>query len=185
MILGRRFLIDLEKRKFCIEFLTAEVKRSYAMGSKVIVLHPGNALGLSVSEAIDNICNVVNQIIENTKDTDVCIAFETMSGKGTEVGRNFDEVRMLLDGIIDKSRVGVCIDTCHMHDSGYDLVNDYDNVKKLLDEKKDEKIEMAIDERLEPIVAEIEELRKYIRDVGQVEKHHMDLIISSYRFRLV
>lgn len=59
------------------------------------------------------------------------------------------------------------------------------NYKKLLDEKKDEKIETAIDERLEPIVAEIEELRKYIRDVGQVEKHHMDLIVSSYRFRLV
>ena len=59
------------------------------------------------------------------------------------------------------------------------------NYKKLLDEKKDEKIETAIDERLEPIVAEIEELRKYIRDVGQIEKHHMDLIISSYRFRLV
>ena len=59
------------------------------------------------------------------------------------------------------------------------------NYKKLLDEKKDEKMETAIDERLEPIVAEIEELRKYIRDVGQVEKHHMDLIVSSYRFRLV
>lgn len=59
------------------------------------------------------------------------------------------------------------------------------NYKKLLEEKKDEKMEMAIDERLEPIVAEIEELRKYIRDVGQVEKRHMDLIISSYRFRLV
>ena len=59
------------------------------------------------------------------------------------------------------------------------------NYKTLLDEKKDERMETAIDERLEPIVAEIEELRKYIRDVGQVEKHHMDLIVSSYRFRLV
>ena len=59
------------------------------------------------------------------------------------------------------------------------------NYKKLLDEKKDERMETAIDERLEPIVAEIEELRKYIRDVGQVEQHHMDLIVSSYRFRLV
>ena len=126
---------DLEKRKFCIDFLTAEVKRSYAMGSKVIVLHPGNALGLPVADAINNICSVVNQIIENTKETDVCIAFETMSGKGTEVGRTFDEVKMLLEGIVDKGRVGVCIDTCHMHDGGYDLVNDYNNVKKLLDEK--------------------------------------------------
>ena len=59
------------------------------------------------------------------------------------------------------------------------------NYKKLLEEKKDEKMEMAIDERLEPIASEIEELRRYIRDVGQIEKHHMDLIVSSYRFRLV
>ena len=56
---------DLEKRDFCINFLTQEVKRSYAMGSKVIVLHPGNTLGLPVDEAIKNICDVVNQIIEN------------------------------------------------------------------------------------------------------------------------
>ena len=56
------------------------------------------------------------------------------------------------------------------------------NYKKLLDEKKDEKMETTIEERLEPIVTEIEELRKYIRDVGQIEKHHMDLIVSSYRF---
>ena len=125
---------DLEKRKFCIDFLTQEVKRSYAMGSKVIVLHPGNALGLPVEEAINNICSVVNQIIENTKETDVIIAFETMAGKGTEVGRTFYEVKALLDGIDNQERVGVCIDSCHMFDSGYDLVNDYENVIKLLDE---------------------------------------------------
>lgn len=59
------------------------------------------------------------------------------------------------------------------------------NYKKLLDEKKNEQLECTIDERLEPITQEIEELRKYIREVGQVEKNHMDLIISSYRFRLV
>ena len=125
---------DPENREFCINFLTQEVKRSYAMGSKVIVLHPGNTLGLPVDEAIKNICDVVNQIIENTKETDVVIAFETMAGKGTEVGRTFYEIKQLLDGIREQSRVGVCIDTCHMFDSGYDLVNDYENVKKLLDE---------------------------------------------------
>ena len=125
---------DPDKRDFCINFLTQEVKRSYAMGSKVIVLHPGNTLGLPVEEAIKNICDVVNQIIENTKETDVVIALETMAGKGTEVGRTFYEIKQLLDGIIDQSRIGVCIDTCHMFDSGYDLVNDYENVKKSLDE---------------------------------------------------
>lgn len=125
---------DLEKRSFCVRFLTEEVKRSYAMGSKVIVLHPGNTLGIPIDEAIKNICSVVNEIIENTKETDVVIAFETMAGKGTEVGRTFEEIKALLDGIIDKNRVGVCIDTCHMFDSGYDLVNDYENVKNKLKE---------------------------------------------------
>lgn len=125
---------DPDKREFCINFLTQEVKRSYAMGSKVIVLHPGNTLGNPLELAIENICSAVNQIIENTKETDVVIAFETMAGKGTEVGRTFAEIRALLDGINDKSRVGVCIDTCHMFDSGYDIVNDYENVKKELDE---------------------------------------------------
>ena len=125
---------DPDKREFCINFLTQEVKRSYAMGSKVIVLHPGNTLGIPMEDAINNICGVVNQIIENTIETDVVIAFETMAGKGTEVGRTFGEIRQLLDGIIDQERVGVCVDTCHMFDSGYDIVNDYENVKKMLNE---------------------------------------------------
>ena len=125
---------DPDKRDFCINFLTQEVKRSYAMGSKVIVLHPGNTLGLPIEDAINNICSAVNQIIENTLETDVIIAFETMAGKGTEVGRTFEEIRKLLDGIKRQERVGVCVDTCHMFDSGYDIVNDYENVKKRLDE---------------------------------------------------
>ena len=125
---------DLEKRDFCINFLTQEVKRSYAMGSKIIVLHPGNTLGISMEDAIKNISFVVNKIIENTMDTDVVIALETMAGKGTEVGREFHEIKAILDSINVQSRVGVCIDTCHMFDSGYDIVNDYENVKKKLDE---------------------------------------------------
>jgi deoxyribonuclease-4 len=125
---------DLEKRDFCINFLTQEVKRSYAMGSKVIVLHPGNSLTIPVEEAIENISLVVNKIIENTMETDVVIALETMAGKGTEVGRTFHEVKAIMDKINVKERIGVCIDTCHMFDSGYDIVNDYNNVKKLLDE---------------------------------------------------
>lgn len=125
---------DPDKRSFCINFLTQEVKRSYAMGSKVMVLHPGNTLGIPMEDAINNICSAVNEIIENTKETDVIIAFETMAGKGTEAGRTFAEIKALLDGINDQSRVGVCVDTCHMFDSGYDIVNEYENVKKELDE---------------------------------------------------
>lgn len=125
---------DDEKRRFCINFLTQEVKRSYAMGSKVMVLHPGNALGNPIDLAISNICAVVNEIIEKTKDTDVVIAFETMAGKGSEVGRTFEEIKTILDGIKEQSRVGVCLDTCHIFDSGYDIVNEYDNVMKEFDD---------------------------------------------------
>lgn len=125
---------DPDKREFCINFLTQEVKRSYAMGSKVIVLHPGNTLGLPIDLAIANICSAVNQIIENTSETDVVIAFETMAGKGTEVGRTFEEIKALLDGVKDQSRVGVCLDTCHIFDSGYDIVEDYENVMNKFNE---------------------------------------------------
>lgn len=126
--------MDLDKRDFCINFLTQEVKRSYAMGSKVMVLHPGNTLGNPLDLSVANIYDVVNKIIENTKDTDVIIAFETMAGKGSEVGRTFQEIRALLDGINDESRVGVCLDTCHIFDAGYDIVNNYESVIKEFDE---------------------------------------------------
>ena len=120
---------DLEKREFCINFLSQEIKRSYAMGSKVLVLHPGNALTNPFEAAISNIINVLNEIIEKTKETDVVIALETMAGKGSEVGRTFEEIKMILDGVNDQGRIGVCLDTCHIFDSGYDIVNDYENIK--------------------------------------------------------
>lgn len=121
---------DLEKREFAIRFLTEEVKRTYAMGSKVLVLHPGNHLKNDINETINNIAFVINTINNNTKDLDVIIALETMSGKGTEIGRNFNEVKQIIDLIEQKNRIGVCLDTCHIFDSGYDIVNNYDNVKK-------------------------------------------------------
>lgn len=120
---------DLEKREFCINFLSQEIKRSYAMGSKVLVLHPGNALTNPFEAAISNIINVLNEIIEKTKETDVVIALETMAGKGSEVGRTFEEIKTILDGVNDQGRIGVCLDTCHIFDSGYDIVNDYENIK--------------------------------------------------------
>lgn len=81
----------------------------------------------------------------------------------------------ILFGLIAAGALGFCK---YLH-------NQMKNYKKLLAEKEDKKIETAIEERLEPITQEIEELRRYIREVGQVEKSHMDLIISSYRFRLI
>ncbi len=118
-----------DKQEFAISFLTNEVKRTYAMGSKILVLHPGNTLNNPLDETIKNIAYVINTINSNTKDLDVVIALETMSGKGTEVGRNFNEIKQIIELIDDKKRIGVCLDTCHIHDSGYDIKNDYDNVK--------------------------------------------------------
>lgn len=118
-----------DKRDFCISFLTQEVERAYEMGSKILVLHPGNTLKNSLEDTISNIGYVLNCIINNTKELDVVIALETMSGKGTEVGRTFEEINSIINLVEDKSRVGVCLDTCHIHDGGYDIVNDYEGVK--------------------------------------------------------
>jgi len=124
---------DLEKREFCISFIAEEVRRTGALGSKVLVLHPGNSLDLPREEAIKNVASVLNQIIFNTRTSDVVIALETMAGKGTEVGKTFEEVKAIIDLVEDKKRVGVCLDTCHIHDAGYDIINDYEGVKAEFD----------------------------------------------------
>lgn len=120
---------DLERRRFCISFLTEEIKRTAAMGAKTIVLHPGNALDQPIESAIKNIAFVINSVIANTSDLSTVIALETMAGKGSEVGRNFTELQKIISRVTEKRRIGVCLDTCHLHDSGYDIVNHYDEIK--------------------------------------------------------
>ncbi len=122
-----------DKQDFAINFLTQEVKRTHAMGCSVLVLHPGNTLKNDLNDTINNIAFVINTINKNTNDLNVVIALETMSGKGTEVGRNFNEIKQIINLIEDKNRIGVCLDTCHIFDSGYDIVNEYDLVKRDFD----------------------------------------------------
>jgi deoxyribonuclease-4 len=117
-----------ERREFAINFLTQEINRSEAMGAKTIVLHPGAHMNEGAENGIALIAEGVNKIIENTKGSNVMIALEGMAGKGTEVGRNFEEIRKLLNLIKDQKRVGVCFDTCHTHDAGYDIVNNFEGV---------------------------------------------------------
>ena len=124
---------DLEKRNFAIAFLSEEIKRTYAIGSKLIVLHPGCFLKQTLEEGISLIAYGINQMIENTKETDVIILLETMAGKGTEVGRTFEELKQIIDLVSDKSRIGVCFDTCHTNDSGYDLTH-YEEVMQKFDQ---------------------------------------------------
>ncbi len=119
--------IDDEKYSFAIDFISLEVNRTSYIGAKYLVLHPGAFTKGTLEDSIVRIGNGLNKIIENTKETNVVICLETMAGKGSEVGRNFGELAEIIKLVKDKSRVGVCMDTCHIHDSGYDIHN-FDSV---------------------------------------------------------
>lgn len=110
---------EVEKFKFSIDFLINEVKRCHELGVKTLVLHPGSAVGIERSVALKNIIYALNIVLDN--DIDVVIALETMAGKGTELGVNIDELKTIIDGIDKKDLIGVCIDTCHLNDSGIDI----------------------------------------------------------------
>lgn len=122
-----------EKRAFAISFLTEEIKRTAHMHATQIVLHPGSAVGKDRPQAIKWIAEGLNQVIENTKELTVKIALETMAGKGNEVGKTFEELAEIISLVDQKSRLSVCFDTCHTHDAGYDIVNDFDGVIKHFD----------------------------------------------------
>ncbi len=125
---------DPEKRQFAINFLSEEVKRTHAMHAKQIVLHPGSAVGGDRLQAVLWIAEGVNKVIDNTPNIPVKIALETMAGKGNEVGKTFEELKAIIDLIHDQNRVSVCFDTCHTHDAGYDIKDDFDGVIKHFDE---------------------------------------------------
>jgi len=125
---------DPEKRAFAADFLTQELIRSSKMHATQIVLHPGSAVGKDRPQAIIWIAEGLNDVIERTKDLTIRIALETMAGKGNEVGKTFEELKQIIDKVDDKSRVSVCFDTCHTHDAGYDIKNDFDGVIKHFDE---------------------------------------------------
>lgn len=121
-----------DKYDFSIRFLIEEVKRCESLKIKYLVLHPGSHVGLGVDVGIKNIIFALNKVLEN--DNSVTILLETMAGKGTEVGSNFLELKKIIDGINRKELIGVCMDTCHMNDSGLDLTN-FDNILDLFDKE--------------------------------------------------
>jgi len=114
---------------FGIRFLTEELERCNQLGIKKIVLHPGSHVGVGVEEGIKNIIFCLNQVFENN-NSDTKILLETMAGKGSEIGSNLDEIKKIIDGVNNKDRLGICLDTCHLNDAGYDI-SDFD---KILDE---------------------------------------------------
>ena len=121
--------IDDSKYDFSINFIKQEVKRCEDIGIKYMVLHPGSHVGLGVEKGIENIVNGLNIIF---KDSKTIILLETMAGKGTEVGKSFEEINEIIDGIENKDKIGVCLDTCHINDAGYDL-NNFDNILEEFD----------------------------------------------------
>ena len=123
---------DDAKYNFSINFLIQEVKRCEEIGIKYLVLHPGSHVGLGIEKGIQNIIFALNKV--NESNDSVIILLETMAGKGTEVGSNLDEIKEIIDGVTDKSKIGVCLDTCHLSDSGYDIT-DFDKILDELDKK--------------------------------------------------
>ncbi len=111
--------IDPSKYDFSINFLKQEVSRLEELGIKYLVLHPGSSVGIDRDKALYNIANGINKILEN--NTSVTILLETMAGKGTECGVNIDELKNIIDLVTYKENIGVCIDTCHLNDSGVDI----------------------------------------------------------------
>ncbi len=120
---------DPEKHNFSIQFLKEEVKRCETLGVKYMVLHPGSHVGAGIDRGIELIIDGLNKILEDSK---VMILLETMAGKGSEVGSKLEEIKRIIDGINNKDLVGVCIDTCHLNDGGYDL-SDFDKFLDMFD----------------------------------------------------
>ena len=115
-----------ETFELATEFLAKEIDRTAAMGAEVLVLHPGSHVGAGEEAGIAQICKGLNMVL--TADTPVYIALETMAGKGSEIGRSFEELKAIYDGCHHPEKLRVCFDTCHVSDSGYDLVHDYEGV---------------------------------------------------------
>ncbi len=121
---------DTEKWDFAVRFLMEECKRCEDLGINNMVLHPGSHTGCGIDTGIENIIRGLNIIL---KDTKVCILLETMAGKGTEVGSNLSEIKRIIDGV-NYSNIGVCLDTCHLNDSGIDI-SKFDEYLDLFDKE--------------------------------------------------
>lgn len=119
---------DDEKFNFAISFLAKELAMVGKVGLKYMVLHPGAHVGNGENFALDRIAAGINEILRLTSNDNTVIAIETMAGKGTECGKTFEEIKRIIDLIHDKTRIGVCLDTCHIFDAGYDIVNSYEDV---------------------------------------------------------
>ncbi|PKM51333.1 MAG: deoxyribonuclease IV [Firmicutes bacterium HGW-Firmicutes-7] len=125
------YIINLASFKSSIynlakSFLKTEIERTQALGAGYLVLHPGAYTEMDAEYGINRIIEALNEVL--TKDMNLYLCLETMSGKGSEIGRNFSELAAIIKGVELKEKLGICFDTCHTHDSGYDIINDFEGV---------------------------------------------------------
>lgn len=122
---------DERVREFALETMQDDLERMEYIPGNMYNFHPGSHVGQGVETGIQMIADILNKVIKEEQSTTVLL--ETMAGKGTEIGRSFEELRQIIDKVEIKSHVGVCLDTCHVHDAGYDIVNELDKVLKEFD----------------------------------------------------
>ena len=122
---------DEHTREFALMTMEDDLKRMEYVPGDCYNFHPGSHVGQGAEEGIRLIADTLNQILKKEQHTTVLL--ETMAGKGTEVGRSFEEIRAILDKIDLKDHMGVCLDTCHVYDAGYDIVNHLDQVLEEFD----------------------------------------------------
>lgn len=123
--------INADTYRLAVDFLSLDIHRTASMGSSVLVLHPGAHVGAGADTGINQIARGLNEIL--TGDTPCRIALETMAGKGSEIGRSFEELAAIFDKVVCNDKLCICLDTCHMHDAGYDIINDFDGCMDRLD----------------------------------------------------
>lgn len=117
---------DASTRQFALETMRDDLMRMEYLPNNLYNFHPGSHVKQGTEVGIRQIIDLLNEILTPQQTTTVLL--ETMAGKGTEVGRTFEELRTILDGVTLSDKMGVCLDTCHIHDAGYDIIDDLDSV---------------------------------------------------------
>ena len=170
-----------ETYELAVEFLEKEIIRTAAMRSRIMVLHPGSHVNAGVEAGIAQVIKGLNTVL-NQNDDDVYIALETMAGKGSEVGRTFEELKAIYDGVDKKDRLRVCFDTCHVNDAGYDIVNHYDEVFEEFDKVigPDQKSVFHINDSMNPLGAHKD--RHANIDKGSIGYETLHRLVHDERF---
>ncbi|MBQ4343817.1 MAG: deoxyribonuclease IV [Erysipelotrichaceae bacterium] len=137
MVVHAPYIINLgncvrqETYELAVDFLRKELDRVQAIGAKYLVLHPGSYTTATLEEGMDQIVKGLNEVLCEKDEVILCL--ETMAGKGSEIGFTFEQIRSLIDRTNYSEKLGVCLDTCHIHDAGYD-VSDFDHLLQQFDE---------------------------------------------------